>query len=486
MDIGKLQMASPIPVLVVAALCGTRPGLVATGLLLGLNLALGSVVVEGVQPGGQMLVGHLLCALCVVIIGRLKESSVRLRSETRAKDDAMLALEEREEQLVHARKMESIGRLAGGIAHDFNNLLTVIQTNAALLEEDLHAAESPELVEAIRRAADRGASLVRKLLAFSSRQTLEPTVTTLRAVIEGVETMLRRLVGDDIELRIAHADDVGGIRVDSEALQQVVMNLVMNAREAMPDGGILSISTHRAGRGDPRLRAFVPDADPHALLVVEDTGFGMDEETRARLFEPFFTTGSPSHRAGLGLAMVHGIVRQSGGHIAVDSAPERGSVFRIYLPVVESAVETPRAAEAPVRRPPASYTVLLVEDEPDVRECTEAALRLGGYNVIQADSGHSALELWKSHGDSVDLLLTDVVMPGLSGLVLAELLRAKRPTLAVLYMSGHVGRAGEDASALSERTFLAKPFSPDQLLAKVEGLLSQDDQIERKPRLVCV
>jgi signal transduction histidine kinase/ActR/RegA family two-component response regulator len=471
--------------LVLAALCGTRSGLVATSLLLALNLVLEGLVSEK-HVLIQTLTGHLLCAVCVLIIGRHRETSVRLRAETRAKGEALRALEEREEQLVHAHKMESIGRLAGGIAHDFNNLLTVIQTNAALLEEDLDAAESPELVDAIRRAAERGATLVRKLLAFSRRQTLEPQVATLRTVLDGIETMLRRLVGDNIELRIANAADVGSIMVDPEALQQVVMNLAMNAREAMPEGGILSISTHHVGPGDPRLRALGLDASPHAVLVVEDTGVGMDEETRKRVFEPFFTTSSPTGGPGLGLAMTHGIVEQSGGRIEVESAPEQGAVFRIYFPVVEQVVEPPRRVDTIERRCPGSYTVLLVEDEPDVRECTEAVLKLAGYHVIQADSGHAALELWKAQGDSVDLLLTDIVMPGLSGLILAELLRAKRPTLEVLYISGYVGPAIADTSALSERTFLPKPFTPDQLLAKVEGLLAEHDPIEGKPRLLCV
>ena len=361
------------------------------------------------------------------------------------------------EELRQAQKMEAIGRLAGGIAHDFNNLLTVIggYSEAALFEQD--PAEVRHCLEEVRRASDRASKLTTQLLAFARRRVITPSAVDLNAAIAGLVDMLQRLIGTDVRLETALGPHVGAIRVDRGQLEQVVMNLAINARDAMPQGGTLTLSTAADDAGD-------------AVLTVQDTGRGMDRETVAHMFEPFFTTKGPGQGTGLGLATVYGIVTQHGGTIAVDSAPGRGTSFRITFPR--------EPGDAASLRPPAdlrtdtagSETILLVEDEPMVRGLVRTMLRSRGYTVLEASSGEEAMERFAGRLDDIQLLLTDVVMPGINGRVLAETLTTRRPSLKVLFMSGYT----EDAVLGAQRRdvqFLQKPFAPDVLRAKVREVL---------------
>lgn len=378
-----------------------------------------------------------------------------------------------EERLRHAQKMEAVGQLAGGVAHDFNNLLTAIIGNADFLLQDLApGAASRADVSEIRQAADRAAALTRQLLAFSRKQVLQPRALDLNQLVEGVERMLRRLLTENIDVRLHLAPQLGVVHADPGQLEQVLLNLAVNARDAMPDGGKLVIET-----ADADLQA--PDAaEPvgvtpgrYAVLAVSDTGVGMDDHVRSHLFEPFFTTKGPGKGTGLGLATVYGIVQQSGGTIWVYSEPNHGTTFKVYLPstATERAAEAAAAPTVPAR---GSETVLLVEDAQAVRALANRVLRAAGYNVLPAANGAEAERVASGHEGTIHLLLTDVVMPGLSGRQLAERIGAIRPEMRVLYMSGYTDDAVVHHGVLEEGVaYLEKPFTPDGLARRVRQAL---------------
>ncbi|MGH7265758.1 MAG: ATP-binding protein [Candidatus Rokuibacteriota bacterium] len=379
-----------------------------------------------------------------------------------------------EDELRHAQKLEAVGRLAGGVAHDFNNLLTVIIGHVQLLQEPL-APDDPARRHSglIQSTAQQAAALTRQLLAFSRKQVLQPKIVDPNAIVEGMKPMLRHLIGEDIALVTILAPALGHIKADPGQLQQVLMNLAVNARDAMPHGGRLTIETSDVELDEAFARLHVGvEPGPHVLVTVSDTGAGIDAETKLHLFEPFFTTKAPGKGTGLGLATVYGIVQQSGGHIAVASDPGRGATFRIYLPRVQVAVAAPRPEPARVEPARGSETVLLVEDEEAVRRLAGEILLGRGYAVLEARHPGEALLLGERHPGPIHLLLTDVVMPQMGGRELAERLRTARAELRVIYMSGYTA----DAAVLREvsetgGTLLAKPFTPDDLVARVRAVL---------------
>jgi signal transduction histidine kinase/ActR/RegA family two-component response regulator len=385
---------------------------------------------------------------------------------------------ELEAELRHAQRLESVGRLAGGIAHDFNNLLTVILSTASTLR---HRPLTPDQqgeveadVDAIQAAAQRAADLTRQLLAFSRKQILRPQVVDLAEVIVGVENILRRLLPERIELRLHQEPLSGPVKADPHQIQQVVMNLAINARDAMLAGGRLTVSldeVYIAEHEQDPVKGI--QAGKHARITVSDTGVGMDQDTRAHLFEPFFTTKPLGQGSGLGLATVHGIINQSGGHIQVRSAPGQGTSFQIMLPLLppRSHHPEPRPAIDGTPVPVTGETILLVEDEPLVRQMTARLLRAMGYQVLEAANAAEALRLALARPTPVDLLLTDVVMPGASGPDLAARLAAHH-AVPVLFMSGHTDVSLAETDVLERSPFLAKPFSPDELRRKVREVLN--------------
>jgi PAS domain S-box-containing protein len=367
-------------------------------------------------------------------------------------------------QLRQAQKMEAVGRLAGGIAHDFNNLLTAISGYTEFLISSLDDERQRRHAEEIRRAAQRAASLTGQLLAFSRRQVLQPRVLSLNAIVSDMDMMLRRLIGEDVEL-VVHTDpELGPVRADPTQLEQVIINLAVNARDAMPHGGSLTIVTANVDDGDT----------PLVDLRLTDTGIGMTEDQRQRLFDPFFTTKEGG--TGLGLATVYGIVEQSGGTITVDSEPGIGTSFRITLPRVAASADEPAVA-TPVDAPrTGTETILLVEDEAVVRRLVAEILETGGYTVLQAGDGPSALELLRRNNGAVDLLLTDVVMPGMSGREVAQAVTSTRPGTQVLYMSGYTGSVIDHHGILEQGVaFLQKPFTADDLMRSIRILLDGPD-----------
>src|SRR5438105_14296634 len=379
-----------------------------------------------------------------------------------------------EQQLRQAQKMEAVGRLAGGIAHDFNNILTAITGHADLLLEDLgHHDPRRADVDEIRRSAERAAGLTRQLLAFSRQQVLQPKVVDLNALVLDLDKLLRRLIGEDVELATVLDPTLGHVTADPGQLEQVIVNLAVNARDAMPQGGKLTLETRNIDLdASYTLEHSLVKPGPYVQLTVSDSGIGMDEETQAHAFEPFFTTKPRGQGTGLGLAMVYGTVKQSGGFIWVYSEPGRGATFKIYLPRVDAPVES-AAPPAPVERPPrGSETVLLAEDEPAVRAIARQALERQGYTVLAAPSGADALALAAQHGATIHLLLTDVVMPGMSGRDLADRLTAQRPGIRVLYISGYTDNAIVRHGMLEPGlAYLQKPFRPDALVRKVREVL---------------
>ncbi|MGI9591462.1 MAG: hybrid sensor histidine kinase/response regulator, partial [Myxococcota bacterium] len=380
---------------------------------------------------------------------------------------------ELEAELAEARQLEAVGRLAGGIAHDCNNLLTVIQANSELLLEHQEPPEVRERVREMHDAAESAATLTRQLLAFASRQVLEPEWIELDEVIRGILPILGRVTGEDVELEVELTPDLGSIRADRTQLQHVMINLVTNARDALPDGGRIHIETARAGPEEPPGR---PDPVPGSVgwlrLRVSDTGVGMDEETLASAFEPFFSRKDTGRGTGLGLASVYGIVRQSGGHVHVESRVGQGSVFSVYLP--EHTRRPRHAAPTQTVQPeqPGSETILLVEDDTSVRHVIARMLGRAGYRVVAAACASEAMAALEAEPAPIDLLLTDVVMPGLSGPKLAEQLTHERPGLKVVFMSGHTeDTAISDVTRKNGALFLAKPPSRRELLAKLRQAL---------------
>jgi two-component system, cell cycle sensor histidine kinase and response regulator CckA len=378
-----------------------------------------------------------------------------------------------EVQLRQAQKMEAIGRLAGGVAHDFNNLLTAIFGYADLLREELpEGSAGRKDTDEIRKAAERAAGLTRQLLAFSRQQVLEPVVLNPNDLVEELDKMLRRLIGEDIELRLALGAKLGNVRADPGQLQQVLMNLVVNARDAMPKGGKLLIETANADLTEQYAelhQSVVPGS--YVMLAVSDTGVGMDAETRARIFEPFFTTKEKGKGTGLGLSTAYGIVKQSGGYIWVYSELGRGTSFKVYLPRVDApAQRSERPREAPTLA--GTETVLLAEDDAMLRPLAQGLLRKLGYTVLAAANASQALELAASHQGPIHLLVADVIMPGASGRELARRLAEVRPETKALYVSGYTDDAIVQHGMLEPGlTFLQKPFTPDELARKVREVL---------------
>jgi CheY-like chemotaxis protein len=370
--------------------------------------------------------------------------------------------------------MEAVGRLAGGVAHDFNNLLTVIMSYSNLLLQDFGTNDPRrDDLEQVQKAAAAAAALTRQLLAFSRQQVIEPRLLALEDVVAGAAKMLTRVIGEDIELVTILRKEPSTVRIDPGQLEQVIMNLAVNARDAMPTGGRLTIETTQVDLDDTYARMHWP-ATPgqFAMLAVSDNGVGMDEPTRARIFEPFFTTKEPGKGTGLGLATVYGIVQQSGGFIWVYSEPGSGATFKIYLPLVDQEAglnEYPATARAGLR---GMETVLLAEDASAVRAVVRQTLERHGYTVLEAPNGKAALDLAAKQADRIDLLLTDVVMPEMSGRRLAERFTALRPGVKVLYMSGYTDDAVLRHGVLGPGVaYLQKPFSPDVLAGKVREVL---------------
>ncbi|HEY6155970.1 MAG TPA: PAS domain S-box protein [Gemmatimonadales bacterium] len=379
-----------------------------------------------------------------------------------------------ENQLRQSQKMEAVGQLAGGIAHDFNNLLTAILGSTQLLLQATPPGDvRREDVEEIRNAGLRAAELTRQLLAFSRRQVLAPKVLELNAVVANMDKMLRRLIGEDVELATALHAEAGAVNADPGQLEQVLLNLVVNARDAMPGGGRVLIETTRVLLRDELVerRHRLPPGD-YVCLAVTDSGLGMDESTQAHLFEPFFTTKEVGKGTGLGLATVYGIVKQSGGYIWVYSEPARGTTVKVYLPRVPGAAEPPLPAPEPPPLRGGHETVLLVEDAAPVRTLARRSLEACGYTVLDAADGPSAIELSARHPGAIAVLVTDVVMPGMSGRELAERLAPTRPAMKVLYTSGYTDDAMVRQGVLNAGVaFLQKPFVPDSLARKVRDVL---------------
>ena len=366
-----------------------------------------------------------------------------------------------EDDLRQSQKMEAVGRLAGGVAHDFNNMLTVILGNTQLMLASPSASPFlAENAEQIHQAAERAAKLVGQLLAFSRRQLLQLSTFDLNEVVTAMETMLRRIITVKVNLRTRLSPEPLVLRADRSRIEQVLVNLVVNARDAQPEGGTITIETRRSGQ--------------RVMLSVEDTGIGMDAQTRAHIFEPFFTTKEVGKGTGLGLSMVHGVVHQSGGQVDVESQPGQGTTFRIWLPLTAGAATAAAPREIPAPIVQAQGTLLLVEDEPAVRRLAAVSLRQAGYHVIEARTGEEALEVTASPDLALDLVITDVVMPGLNGPELYEHLKVKRPGLKVIYTSGYPQNAmGSERTVDEGLAFLGKPFTPGSLRAHVRKILGQ-------------
>jgi PAS domain S-box-containing protein len=399
---------------------------------------------------------------------------VRDITEHKREESARRALEEK---LRQAQKLEAVGRLAGGIAHEFNNLLMVIQGYTTLLQRSLPVHDTRRRkTQQIMKAAERAASLTGQMLAFSRKQITSPVVLDLNAVIDETAQMVKRLIGEDIEFRVSPAESLWTIEADSGQMVQVLMNLCVNARDAMPQGGTLTIATGNVTveEGSIGRRSYVSPGD-YVQLSVTDTGMGISKDVQDQIFEPFFTTKEVGKGTGLGLAMIYGVVKQSGGYVWVDSEPGQGACFTIYLPRVKGTIAPAISAEAEAL-PPGTETLLIAEDEESLRKMMCEHLRSLGYTVLEASSGQQALSVASQHVGHIDLLITDLVMPKMSGRELSEKLGSLRPDLKTIYMSGYtddtVVRHG-----ISERgiTLLQKPFRLDTLTHKVGDALGQTE-----------
>ena len=378
-----------------------------------------------------------------------------------------------EAQLLHALKMEAVGRLAGGVAHDFNNSLGVILGYTELLIRKASEGQKGKLEE-ILKATQRASTLTRQLLTFSRKQTVDPKVLDLNALLTEVKKVLRRLIGEDVELTIVPGASLGSVKIDPGQMEQVVMNLCLNARDAMPGGGRLRIETSNTELDAGQAARHAPmTAGRYVMLAVSDTGSGIPQETQSRIFEPFFTTKEEGKGTGLGLAMVYGIVKHAGGYIWVYSEAGQGTAFKIYLPRIDEPATAVAAPEAPVLAR-GSETILLVEDEASLRGIARELLAEHGYRVIEAAGPHEAIAAAQAHAATIHLLLTDIVMPRMNGRVLAETLVAARPELRVLYMSGYTDDVIAHSGVLgSGALMLEKPFTMLALLGRVRQALGE-------------
>jgi signal transduction histidine kinase/CheY-like chemotaxis protein len=382
------------------------------------------------------------------------------------------------EQLRQAQKMEALGMLAGGIAHDFNNLLTIISGYGQMLLASSHIATKRDrtAIEQVLKASERAADLTAQLLAFSRRQSIQPKVLEVNQVVDQTAGMLQRLIGEDIDLRILKAPDAGRIHADSGQIQQMILNLAINSRDAMPEGGSLLIRTGNTELGADYIgQHFGVRPGNYVIFEISDTGTGMDAATRKRIFEPFFTTKAQGKGTGLGLSTVYGIVRQCGGSIDLYSEPGHGTTFRVYLPRVQDEAEQDTVKE--IEPKGGHETILLAEDEEGVCRMVRAALERRGYRVLVAASGPEAIGIARSHTGPIDLVITDMIMPQMNGRELARRLLKERPAMAVLYMSGYAGNTLQSTGALDDDTiFLQKPFAPGALTARVRALLDAQKQ----------
>lgn len=413
------------------------------------------------EPDGELL---SMIADVALKIGQFGE---RARAEE--------ALRLTEAQLRQSQKMEAVGRLAGGVAHDFNNLLTVIRGYSELILSRLAPTDpSRREMEEVKKAADRAADLTSQLLAFSRRQFVATKIVDLNAIVMNMDGMLRRLIGEDIIELCADLDpQLGSIKADPGQIEQVIMNLAVNARDAMPTGGQLTVQTRNViiGKG-PRRETMMLDEGTYVLLAIRDTGHGMNEETQSHLFEPFFTTKEKGKGTGLGLSTVYGIVKQSGGTIGIESKPGRGTTCKIFFPKVDATTQAVPVAGGTVGRAIGRETILVVEDDPSVRGLVQEALRLNGYEVLVARHGIEALLTGAKHLGPIHLLLTDVAMPQMSGPEVAEKLTVVRPEIKVLYMSGYPDHpVFEQGGVKRDTAFLQKPFTPNLLTQKVREVL---------------
>ncbi len=378
-----------------------------------------------------------------------------------------------EDQLRQAQKMEAVGMLAGGVAHDFNNLLTIISGYSQLIANNLPPGDpNRQSAEQIMKAGDRAAALTRQLLAFSRRQVLQPKVLELNQLVNSLGAMLQRLIGEDVDLRLALQVDLGRVSADPGQLEQVLMNLAVNARDAMPKGGILTVETANVDLDESYASRHIGvKPGPYVLLAVSDNGTGMDEDTRARLFEPFFTTKGSGKGTGLGLSTVFGIIKQSGGSVEVYSEPGRGTSVKVYLPRIDQpAAKEPEQARRKTAR--GTETILLVEDDEMVRTLVRETLVREGYRVLEASDPIEARDVSDAYKGQIQLLITDVIMPKVSGRALAEQMAAIRPDMKVLYMSGYTDNAVVATGILQKEVpFLQKPFTPAALTEKVREVL---------------
>lgn len=378
-----------------------------------------------------------------------------------------------EEQLRQSQKLEAIGQLAGGVAHDFNNLLTVIGGYSSILLGRM-SPDNPQrsALEEIKKASDRASGLTRQLLAFSRKQILQPKVLDLNEVVSEIEKMLRRLIGEDIDLLIVTASSLGKTKADPGQLEQVLLNLIVNARDAMPQGGNLTIETSNVHLSEDYASRHGASAGNYVMLAVSDSGCGMDTETKEHIFEPFFTTKSPGKGTGLGLSTVYGIVKQSGGHIWLYSEPGRGTTFKVFLPRVDDVSESCDSGSLSRAVPQGNETILLVEDEVQVRDILTDMLRSQGYNLLVASNGPEALDIASRRNGTIHLMITDVVMPQMSGRELSELMASLRPEMRILYMSGYTDDAIVHHRLLDEGlNFIQKPFDTATVARKVRGVL---------------
>jgi signal transduction histidine kinase len=405
---------------------------------------------------------------------RVELNETRFRDESVGRKRAEVELRATAEQLRQSQKMEAIGSLAGSIAHDFNNILSIVLGYTENVLADLKPDDAVRAdVEQIAIAAERASDLTRQLLAFSRQQVLEPKLIDLNEAFSAMMQMLRRLVGENIELSFVPGSDLGAVRVDPSQIEQVLLNLVVNARDAMPDGGKLTVETSNVELDREYAQAhYGAEPGAYVLLAVSDTGVGMDSLTRARIFEPFFTTKEKGKGTGLGLSTVFGIVKQSGGTIWVYSEPGHGTSFKVYLPRLTAFRPAGPPSSLPAVNTRGSETVLLAEDDAQVRALVSTSLRKHGYRVLEAGNGTQALALAERHGGVIDVLLSDVVMPGMGGRQLWERLLPRRPKMKVLFMSGYTDDAiVHHGVQKSELAFIPKPIVPRLLLVKLRQVL---------------